>query len=229
MNFAYIILSSLLSFALVTIGYFFVSRAEKIADIFSVALGIIIFGCMKGMFVECGWGFAALFGIKTGIAVQVVLFSASVLFFHALMIENENALRQNRVPRIVALGCFGFGKGMLRNYATFYSPQVYILGEAADFALASLSLNVLNDELSDKSFSLVGETAIILLAKAIVLIIYRNISQEENSFAALILLVMGIAGFICQFARAMGERQNISVVGFAIGVTISFCVNSLEG
>lgn len=228
MNFIYLLLSSLLSLTLIAVISIPVGRMRNSSAVFSAALGIIIFGCMRGIFVECGWEFAALFGVRNGIAVQTVLFAASVLFFRALAEENKSDVKENRISGFCSLTCFGFGKSLMRNYSELYDMRIYILGEAADFALTAMSLEYIRNESGEK-FSAAAEALLILGLRTAVVIIYHSVFQVKSEFAASGLLLMGTAGFICEITRALSEKRDISAVGFAAGVTVSFCISSLEG
>ena len=53
-------------------------------DFFSASLGIIIFICVKSIVTDCGWGFAALFGIPHGPVAQLYLTLGAFFFFRAL-------------------------------------------------------------------------------------------------------------------------------------------------
>ena len=229
MNFIYVLIASLLSLGLIAMISIPLGRVRDSSMIFSASLGIIIFGCMRGIFVECGWGFAALFGIKTGIVVQVILFAAAVLFFRALADENRTAGRDSNIPSLCALICFGLGKGLLRDYSTLYDPKIYALGEAADFAFTALSLEYIGGASGKFSTSALKKASLVMALKTVIVTIYHNAYLSESEFAASVLLLMGMAGFICEFVRALGESRNISAAGFAAGVTISFCISSLEG
>ena len=229
MNFIYTLISSLLSISMMVIISIFTKRMRSSSVIFSVSAGIIIFICVKGIFAECGWGFAALFGVKIGIAVQVVLFAAGVFFFRALAHDNSSAVKESRLPGFCALTCFGLGKGMLRNYEVLYDPKLYIFGDAAEFAFIALSLGYISSHSDrNKSAVTVAEASLILIMRTIAVMIYRSASPAENEFAALVLMLMGMAGFICEFASAFGEKRDISAVGLAAGVTISFCISSIS-
>ncbi|MDD6394846.1 MAG: hypothetical protein PUB37_01465 [Firmicutes bacterium] len=184
---------------------------------------------MKGIFAECGWGFAALFGVKIGIAVQVILFAAGMFFFRALAYDNSSDVKESRLPGFCALTCFALGKGMLRDYAILFGAKFYIFGDAAEFAFIALSLGYISSQSGgNKSAVTVAEASLILIIRTIAVMIYRSASPAENEFAALVLLLMGMAGFICEFASAFSEKRDISAVGLAAGVTISFCISSIS-
>lgn len=229
MNFIYILISSLLSISMIAIISIFTKRIHSSSVIFSASAGIIIFSCVKGIFAECGWGFAALFGVKTGIVVQVILFAAGVFFFLELADERKSAIKESSLPSFCALTCFGLSQCMLRDYSTLYGAELYIFADAAEFAFIALSLGYMSSESNgNKSAVTVAKASLILIMRTIVVLIYRSVCQTANEFAALVLLLMGMAGFICEFASAFGERQDISAVGLAAGVTISFCISSIS-
>lgn len=226
----YILVSSVMSLSLVALISVPIGRMRNLSTIFSAALGIIIFRCVKSIFAECGWGFAAIFGVFTGIAAQVTVFAASFVFFREL--GEDSAIRKCRfnISRICMLLCFGLGKNLLYNYYELSDVMTYIFGEAADFALILLSIDAASDEFCEKSSSdVIGRAAIIIAARAAILIIYREFGSSLGGFVPLVLLTMGISGMICEFAHAMRDRRDMSAAGFAVGLTISFCFDSLMG
>lgn len=218
------------SLSLVALILVSVSRLRNVSTIFSVALGIIIFRCVKSIFAECGWGFAALFGVFNGIVAQATVFAASFVFFREL--SDDSIIRKCKlnISRICMLLCFGIGKNLLYNYSELSDVRLYIFGEAADFALILFSIDIVSDELCEKSsLTVIGGAAIIIAVKAAILIIYREFESNIGGFAPLVMLTMGISGMICEFAHAMRDRRDISAAGFAVGLTISFCFDSLIG
>lgn len=230
LDWIYVLVSSVMSLSLVAVIYVLISRKKNSSAIFSAALGIIIFRCVKSIFAECGWGFAAIFGVFSGIAAQVTVFAASFVFFHEL--GEDEFIRKFRfnVSQIFMLLSFGLGKNLLYNYTELSDVMMYILGEATDFALILLSIEAASDDFREKgSTAVICRAAIILIVRAVILIFYRNMESDKGSFVPLVVLTLGISGMVCEFARAMRSGRDISAAGFAAGITLSFCFDSLMG
>lgn len=224
----YIFISSILSLAIAAMIYAPVRRMKNSPALFSAALGIIIFGCIKSIFAECGWGYAAMFDIKAGMVIQAAIFTASFLFFRELCDEYDIRSHDPMLPKMLTLFCFGTGKSLIRNYASFSDVAAYILGEATDFALTAAALYALSDEFGkkDSKAHAVG-FAIVLVLRAITGVIYGRFDTDEGSFGALMLLTIGAAGLACEFVRSIGDGRDISAPGFAVGLTVSFCFDAL--
>lgn len=224
----YIFISSILSLAITAIISAPVMRMKNSSALFSAALGIIIFGCIKSIFAECGWGYAALFDIKAGMVIQAVMFAVSFLFFRELSDECDVKAHNKFLSRMLALFCFGTGKNLIRNYASFSDVAAYILGEAADFALTAAALYALSDEFGKKDAKVhAAGFAAVLVLRAITAAIYGTFGTDEGNFGALVLLTIGTAGLVCEFTRSIGDGRDISAAGFAAGLTVSFCFGAL--
>lgn len=230
MDCMYVLISSVMSLSVVSVIFVQISRKLNSSKIFSAALGIIIFRCVKSIFAECGWGFAAIFGMFNGIAVQVTVFAASFVFFHELS-EDDLVRKCNfNVSQTCMLICFGLGKNLQHNYSELSDIPMYILGEAADFALLLISLEAASDDFFEKSaVSVIKQAAIIIAAKAVIITVYRTFAASMGGFLPPVLMTVGISGMVCEFARAVKSERDISAAGFAVGLTVSFCFDSLMG
>lgn len=204
-------------------------NAENRADIFSASLGIIIFVCVKSIFVDCGWGFAALFGVLSGFAAQLAMTLGAFVFFRELR-GSDFLGRGGHAAQNMGLLCFGIGRNLMVDYAAVSDISFYLLGEAAEFAILIIA-GLLSDRDAEGrgAADLTGTAAGILLMKAAVCAILRQRAGFDGAFAGLVLLTVGISGLVCEFVGAIRQEQAISAGGFAAGFTAALCVTTLFG
>ncbi len=206
------------------------SRVRQEEGVYSASLGIIIFCCVKMLLVECGWGFASLFGVRMGLTIQLILVLGCFLFFRQLRETKLLSAGGTFVFRCGMLLCIGVGQYGWRIQETGGELSVYVMGEALHFALLLLSAGWMEEETSQKSAGRWAAAAAVVVAlKGTGSWMLRAFCGEECAFAALLLLTLGVSGLLCDFACAVGRQRTLSPTGFAVGMAAAFCVGSLMG
>lgn len=232
MHWKYVLVSCAMSLSIVGLLAVPVSRvknAKDRTDIFSAALGIIIFVCVKSIFADCGWGFAALFGVLSGFAAQLAMTLGAFLFFRELRGADFRGRGSNTV-RNIALLCFGIGRNLMCDAAVVSDISFYLFGESAEFAIIVLAALIADGNAEERSAAaLTGEAAVMTVCKAAVCVIPCLMADFHGEFAGLVLLTVGISGMVCQFVGALRQERTISAGGFAAGFTTALCVTSLLG
>lgn len=227
----YVLVSCVMSLsgaALLAVSACRAKNAKNCADIFSAALGIMIFVCVKSIFVDCGWGFAALFGVLSGLAAQLAMTLGAFIFFREL--RGAVLERDGHAARNTALLCFGIGRNLMADYAAVLDLPLYLLGEAEEFTLLIMAGLLLDSDAKGRGVAdLTGTAAVILLMKAAVCAVVRLRAGFDGEFAGLVLLTVGISGLVCEFVGALKPERTISAGGFAAGFTAALCVTTLFG
>ena len=219
-----------LSFAVVVLIGVPMGRAKREEEVYSASLGIMIFGCVKMVLVECGWGFAALFGVGTGLSIQLVLMLGGFFFFHQLRETQLPLSSGSFVLNCGMLLCTGVGQTGWRREETGGVPGVYVIGEALHFALLILSVLWMEEESSQTAAGRwAAAAAVVLVLKGAGTWLLSAFCGDESAFAALLLMTLGVSGLLCEFVCAVERARTLSSTGFAVGMAAAFCVGSLMG
>lgn len=228
----YVLVSCVMSLSIVALLSVFACRGKNVknrADIFSASLGIIIFVCVKSIFVDCGWGFAAFFGVLSGFAAQLAMTLGAFVFFRELR-GSDFLGKGSNMARNIALLCFGIGRNLMCDTATVADFSLYLLGEATEFAvIITAGLLLYQEEEGRGAADLTGTAAAILIMKAVACVILRRRAVFDGEFAGLVLLTLGISGLVCEFVGAVRQERAVSAGGFAAGFTAALCVTTLLG
>lgn len=228
----YMLVSCVMSLSIAALLAVPVSRGKNAihrADIFSASLGIIIFVCVKSIFAECGWGFAALFGVFSGLTAQLAMTLGAFVFFREL--RGSNFLgRGGSAARDIALLCFGIGRNLMCDLSVVSDFSLYLLGEAAEFAILITAALALDENAEHWNVTKrTGAAAAVIIIKATVCVTVRRQAAWNAEFAGLVLLTLGISGMVCEFVGALRQKRAISAGGFAAGFTAALCVTTLFG
>lgn len=223
--------SCVLSFAAVLLVGVPLGGARRREGVYSASLGIFIFCCVKMVLVECGWGFAALFGVGTGLTIQLILLTGCFFFFRQL---RETGLRSpggSYVLRCGMLLCIGVGQAMWHTEGTGGDLTVYAMGEALHFALLFLAAGWMEEEPSQRNIGRWAAAAAVVPAVkgAGVCLLRVCCDAEDGAFGALLLMTWGVSGLLCELAYAISRQKELSPTGFAAGMIAAFCVVSLMG
>lgn len=230
----YILLSCLLSLSISGLLAVAAARTEKKRrdDIFSASLGIIIFVCVKSIVTDCGWSFAALFGVPCGFAAQMGMTLGAFVFFRELRRSERAAARlgSERLAGAAALLCFGVGRNLMCDYGVVADPSLYVLGEAAEYALLTAAVQMSGEEGDQRTAPhMIRTAATVIGSKTAVCVLLRLRYDFHGTFGGTVLLTVGIAGLVYQFAYALGQDREVTAGGFAAGFAAALCTASLLG
>ncbi len=228
----YVLVSCIMSISVVSLLIVPAVRVKSVksrTQIFSSSLGIIIFICVKSIFTDCGWGFAAIFGVISGFMAQLAMTLGAFVFFRELCISDFKD-KGDVVARNTALICFGVGRNLICDYSALSDISLYIFGEAAEFAVIILAMLMLDEDY--KFGGVIGLTesaAGIIVIKAVICVILRLRGGFDSEFAALVMITVGISGMVYEFVRMLRLHHSISVGGFAAGFMAALCITTLLG
>lgn len=232
MDLKYVLVSCIMSLSIAGLLAITACRAKNAkgnTDIFSASLGIIIFVCVKSIFTDCNWGFAALFGVVSGFAAQIAMTLGSFLFFRELRASAINDKFGN-ITRDACLVCFGIGRNLICDYSALSDISLYLFGESVEFAVIILAVLILDKEPELRSeVGLIKSAAAIIAIKAAVCSVLRIRAGFNGEFAGIVMLTVGISGMVCEFVKALRQDRSISAGGFAAGFTAALCVTTLFG
>lgn len=192
------------------------------ARVYAASAGLLLFECVKGMLIDCGWEFAALMGVTVGMAAQLSLILGTLLFFREL--RNEN-WRRERTACAVSLLCFGTGSHLLSAIAPWPDVSDRLIGEALTFAVVTVSIMRLHREDETDPRLRQATAAGASLLKALFCSVWRG--SEDAAFLGAVLLSVGLTGMLCACGEAMQRRQSLSPGGFAAGFLTALCIASL--
>ncbi|MBQ1412275.1 MAG: hypothetical protein IIY93_03695 [Clostridia bacterium] len=206
-------------------------------DYFSACSGMMIFICAKNIVTDCGWSFAALFGVPGGLAAQLCMMWSAFLFFR---ISGECCREDHTSPEqsfslggALALVCLLAGRHWLMPDNTIQMMR-YWLGEAIESFL--LSAAVLSDGQEIRRVypsSLICGTAAVLTGKGgicAVLSLWKTATGNfPGEFAGAVLMTVGTAGLICVFVQRLKTDSNVTAGGFAAGLMTALVTASLFG
>lgn len=223
MYFRYSVASGILSAAAVMLAFPLIGRTRWKNGIFSAYLGIIIFRIVKSVIVECGWGFAAAAGIRTGLILESLAMCCGLVLFREVgeLSHSENELSCFSPAASVILFCSG--KGIMSDISLAPSAAEYIIGRAAVAALVSISVFQLNDEGNYYDHTSMIKFSLICNAGSIVLeYLLRMWTGCEQSVSAPFLIMLSCCGLLYTFAEGIKNASQIAPIGFATGILISY-------
>lgn len=219
-----------LSLAVVLLVGVPLSRTRQEERVYSAALGIIIFCCVKLLLVECGWGFASLFGVGTGVTIQLMLVIGCFFFFRQLRETKLLPTDGFFVYRCGMLLCVGVGQTGWRAEETGENPDVYMIGEALQFALLLLAAGWMEEGSSQRNIGRwAASVSVVFVLKATGVWLLRIALEKDGAFAGLLLLTLGINGLLSEFTYAVSWKKELSPSGFAVGLMTAFCADALMG
>ncbi len=201
-------------------------------DFFSASLGIIIFVCVKSIVTDCGWGFAALFGIPHGPVAQLCLTFGAFFFFRTLRCTGGTDALEfgNHFTENASLLCFAIGRNLLCDDTTVANLSLYLLGEAAELALMTTAVQLINGEETPPKVPIVMERAAMLIGiKTVICTILRQQAGQQREFSGVVLITIGLTGLVCEFVDAISPGREIKPGGFAAGFTAALCMTALFG
>lgn len=221
----YAIISGVLALSLAIMTGVPMSHSRKTTDFFSASMGIIICTCVKSIFVDCGWGFASIFGTGVGLAVELTVMLASLAFFRELYRDSLWCVGSVPVAGIGALICFGTGRFLWQWSCASEDRVLFVAARATELALLLLSLWQLSSDEICKGISLFirNSAAVTMLTVFLICVV----DYLDGDFSAVALMTIGTSGMLAAFAVSARQKREISPSCFALGVMAALCLDSL--
>ena len=226
-NGAYQAASCLMSFGAAVLAAAALRGRRRTASGLSFGTGILLYHVVRTLLVECGWGFAALFGGAGGLWVQVLWLLLSALFFREWKAARKPDFRRS-AAELAALASLQTGRLLLMDMSLPSDPAAALTGEALSFALLLTAVcdRPSEDAPSDGKGAFLFRTAGRACAVTLAAGLGSRLLRVGSAPAAPVLLTFGAAGLLAVLSERLPGYGSVSPVGLTAGLAAAFCVDA---
>ena len=189
--------------------------------------GIILYRIIRGVFVDCGWEFAAIAGVKAGLLLEAAVFCAGLLFFEGIGEKNDEE-KNTILLCAIGAGLTTAGNCLSVSFSLLSDIPSGVIGMTAQEALLILALlrcakNSRRPALTDVLLF----SAVCVFAAGAAVMAAESIFSGNAPVAAPFFSMLGISAIITLLAERSDVLGECSAWGFAFGVMVSYVSDSL--
>ena len=190
-------------------------------------MGIILYRIIRCVFVDCGWEFAALAGVKAGLFLQAAVWCGGLLFSEGI---REQAVEGRKYFLVTALGAalMKTGSDLSLRFSLMTDVQSGIFGAAMRDALLVLAFwkCVNKDDQAALRYTLLFSAVCVLPAGAVAWGT-ELLAPEMATVAAPFFSMLGVSVVISSLGGMTGVFEDFSAWGFALGIMVSYGFDSM--